>query len=150
MKYLMILGLLFLSVVASAQQQNKNLNGIDLNDKSFPWELVIDRGRILGCIYDNTFYSLGSILVLDSLPRKCAQASDRQGIWQLLEEAEMVLYKENIEMQHKLEEARLKMEKEAVFVGEEPISPLEVRVIRYLRGMKEISDRTNKVTVIND
>ena len=55
---------------AFANQFVEPQDGVDLNDASFPWQLVLDRGKILGCIYNNRFYSLGSILVLESLPRK--------------------------------------------------------------------------------
>ena len=108
--------------------------GIMVNNKSFPWETVMDRGKILGCVYDSRFFSLGSILILESLPRKCELAKDRNGRWEQLSESEMLLFKENVETQSRLE-------KESTFIGSEPISPIEARVIRYLRGKKRISEK---------
>lgn len=108
-------------------------NGIHVNDTTFPWELVIDRGKILGCVYDNKFYSVGSILILESLPRKCELDSDRSGLWQHLSESELALYKESLEAQQQLE-------REATFIGSKAITPIEARVIRYLRGTKSLID----------
>ena len=119
---------------AFANQFVEAKDGVDLNDDSFPWQLVLDRGKILGCIYNNRFYSLGSILVLESLPRKCGQASDRNGIWQQLSETELALFKQNIEIQQQLE-------RESTYIGTEPINREEARLIRYLRRVKEFADK---------
>jgi len=108
--------------------------GVEVNDNSFPWDLVIDRGKILGCIYNNQFYSLGSILILESLPRICNLAKDRNGIWEQLAEDELLLYKENIEAQQNLE-------RESTYIGGAPINREEARLIRYLRSVKKLSDK---------
>ncbi len=127
-----------LSIVASfavlAQDEN-NIpdHGVNLSDKNFPWQLVVDRGKILGCVYDNKFYSLGAILVLESLPRKCELASDRNGLWQQLSEAELLLFQESIKQQQALQ-------REATYIGNEPINEQEARLIRYLRHAKKQAD----------
>ena len=126
--------LLLGSMVSSAQQFVDAKDGVNLDNGSFPWQLVMDRGKILGCVYDNKYYSLGSILVLESLPRKCEQASDRNGIWQQLSESELALFKENIEIQQQLE-------RESTYVGSEPINREEARLIRYLRRVKEFAEK---------
>ncbi len=118
----------------SAQSFSEKEDGIFVNDKSFPWETVINNGKILGCVYESRFYSLGSILILESLPRKCELASDRNGYWEQLSEVEMTLFTQNIEAQQKLE-------REATFIGDEPLNVNEARLIRYLRSMKKIADK---------
>ena len=118
----------------AAQSFAEKEDGIFVNDKSFPWETVINNGKILGCVYESRFYSLGSILILESLPRKCELASDRNGYWEQLSEVEMTLFTKNIEAQQKLE-------REATFIGNEPLNPAEARLIRYLRGTKKIVDK---------
>lgn len=117
----------------SAEEFPDPRQNVDIYDNSFPWDLVLDRGKILGCIYDNKFYTLGSILILEYLPRKCEQASDRNGVWMQLSEEEMNLFKENIEKQRKLEQ-------ESTYIGSQPITPDEARIIRYLRRIKEKSN----------
>lgn len=104
--------------------------GISISDKNFPWQLVVDRGKILGCVYDNKFYSLGAILILESLPRKCELASDRNGLWEQLSEAELLLFQESIEKQQATQ-------REATYIGNEPINDDEARLIRYLRSAKK-------------
>jgi len=128
---------LFLASFFSVSQNFvESKDGIHVNDKSFPWELVIDRGKILGCVYENRFYSLGAILILESLPRKCILATDRNGVWEQLSESELVLFKENIERQQKLE-------RESTYVGNKPINREEAQLIRYLRRVKEFADKSN-------
>jgi hypothetical protein len=112
-------------------------DGISINDKNFPWELVIDRGKILGCVYDNRFYSLGSILILESLPRKCGLATDRNGIWEQLSETELVLFKESIQAQQALE-------RESTYIGGKPINKEEARLIKYLRRVKHLAENNKK------
>jgi hypothetical protein len=109
-------------------------DGVHLSDKSFPWELVVDRGKILGCVYENQFYSLGSILILESLPRKCGLATDRNGVWEQLSETELLLFKESIETEQELE-------RESTNIGGKPINKEEARLIRYLRSIKKIADK---------
>lgn len=108
--------------------------GIALNDSSFPWPLVVDRGKILGCIYDNKFYSLGAILVLESLPRRCELASDRNGRWEMLPDAELLAWQENIKQQQA-------MQREATYIGKDPITEEEARLIRYVRRVKEQAEK---------
>ncbi|WP_085299592.1 hypothetical protein [Cognaticolwellia mytili] len=117
-----------------AQEFVEKEEGVNINDKSFPWELVIDRGKILGCVYDNRYYTLGSILILESLPRKCGLATDRNGVWQQLSEPEMLHFKESIEIQQALE-------RESTYIGSDPINREEARLIRYLRRVKEFADK---------
>jgi hypothetical protein len=121
------------STIFSQSFVNKE-EGININDQDFPWELVIDRGKILGCIYDNRFYSLGSILTLESLPRKCGLATDRNGVWEQLSETELALFKESIETQQALE-------RESTYIGGIAINREEARLIRYLRRTKALADK---------
>ena len=104
--------------------------GVKLSDTSFPWELVIYQGKIQGCIYANKFYSLGSILIEETLPRKCELNSTREGYWSELTEAELELFTHSIEQQNKLE-------RESTSVGGKAINPHEARVIRYMRMAKK-------------
>jgi len=115
-----------------AQEYTEKEHGVDINSNDFPWDLVIDRGKILGCVYDSKFYTLGSILILESLPRKCEQASDRNGVWQQLSESELALFKQNIETQRQLE-------RESTYIGKAPITAEEARLIRYVRHIKKFA-----------
>jgi len=126
--------ILFLTFNSGAATLVEKKDGIEVGDNSFPWQLVVDRGKILGCVYDSRFYSLGSILILESLPRICDLASDRNGVWEQLSEAELLLYKENIETQQKVE-------RESTYIGGKPINKAEARLIRYLRSVKEFADK---------
>jgi len=126
--------LLLISISSNSAPFVEKQEGTHLSDNSFPWELVIDRGKILGCIYQNRFYSLGSILILESLPRKCELATDRNGIWQQLSESELLLFKESIETQQQLE-------RESTYFGGAPINYAEARLLRYLRSVKKMADK---------
>ena len=124
---------LFLAVTAGTYaEESAGLTdgGISVSDKNFPWQLVVDRGKILGCVYDNKFYSLGAILILESLPRKCELASDRNGMWEQLTEAELLLWQESIEEQQATKP-------EATYIGNDPINDEEARLIRYLRSARK-------------
>jgi hypothetical protein len=122
--------LIFLvSLSAYSQSFVEKKDGVHVDDNSFPWELVIDRGKILGCIYDNRFYSLGSILILESLPRKCGLAADRNGIWEAMSGSELSLFKDNMKIQQEIE-------RESTYIGNAPINQEEARLIRYLRQVK--------------
>ena len=112
-------------------------DGIELEDDGFPWGLVVDRGKILGCVYDSKFYSLGSILILESLPRKCEQASDRNGVWQILSEQEMADFKRSIKEQEQAQ-------KEVTLVSGKPLTDEELRLIKFLRHNKRMSARKSK------
>lgn len=131
-----LISLLLLLVSGNALSQAfvDKEDGAAIGSGGIPWELFVDRGKLLGCIYDSRFYSLGSILVLESLPRKCELASDRMGVWSQLSEAELLLFKENIETQQKLE-------RESTYIGNDPINEEEARVIRYLRRAKDFADK---------
>lgn len=131
--HLLTLALSCLLISASALANGDMVQGTSVNDKTFPWQLVVDRGKILGCVYDNKFYSLGAILILESLPRKCELGSDRNGLWEQLSEAEMQLFSESLQKQQALE-------RESTYIGSDPVNPDEARVIRYLRGAKQKAD----------
>ena len=112
-------------------------DGIDVSKSSFPWELVIDRGKILGCIYNNKFYSIGSILIEETLPRKCQLNSAREGVWSELSGAELAEYNESIERQQMLEVEKEKRIAESAVIGSTPLSREEAMIIRYLRANKQ-------------
>lgn len=133
-KHLRVLALSCLLLPASALAESEQTQGTSVNDKAFPWQLVVDRGKILGCVYDNKFYSLGAILILESLPRKCELGSDRNGLWEQLSETEMQLFTESMQKQQALE-------RESTYIGSDPVNLDEARVIRYLRGAKQKADR---------
>ena len=99
-------------------------------DESFPWELVIDRGKINGCIYENKYYSNGSIVVKETLPRKCRIDPNRDGYWAQLDENELELYEASVRAQMKLEE-------EALTVGGDPLNKYEAAIVRYMRRSKQ-------------
>ncbi|SNY42574.1 hypothetical protein SAMN06297280_0461 [Arsukibacterium tuosuense] len=132
---LAIIALCMVFTAGPYAEESANLTdgGISVSDKNFPWQLVVDRGKILGCVYDNKFYSLGAILILESLPRKCELASDRNGIWEQLTEAELLLWQESIEEQQATKQ-------EANYIGNDPINDEEARLIRYLRSAKKRAD----------
>ena len=127
---LLVLCLTYNSAPCAGEPANFADSGISVSDKNFPWQLVVDRGKILGCVYDNKFYSLGAILILESLPRKCELASDRNGLWEQLSEAELLLFQESIEKQQNTQQ-------EATYIGNDPINDEEARLIRYLRSAKK-------------
>jgi hypothetical protein len=112
-------------------------DGIDVSKSSFPWELVIDRGKILGCIYNNKFYSIGSILIEETLPRKCQLNSAREGIWSELSGSELAEYNESIERQQMLAVEKEKRIAESTVIGSTPLSREEAMIIRYLRANKQ-------------
>jgi len=131
---LLLLGLLItLSTTSSVfadEQSPFSAEGISLSDNQFPWQLVIDRGKILGCIYEHKFYSLGAIVMFEALPRKCELASDRNGRWDVLSDVELQQLQENIALQEKLQ-------REATYIGKDPINEEEARLIRYVRNVKK-------------
>ncbi len=124
-----IIALLFLfssSVYAEAKDEKDD----GLNQKEFPWELVIDRGKINGCIYDNKFYSNGSIIVKETLPRKCRIDPNRDGYWAQLEKDELELYEDSVR-------AQMKLDSEALTVGKEPLNKYEAAIVRYMRKARD-------------
>lgn len=94
--------------------------------KGFPWELVIDRGKINGCIYDNKFYSSGSILIEETLPRKCKINANRDGYWAELDERELELFETSVK-------TTMRLEAESVSVGNKPINKYEAALVRLMR-----------------
>ena len=90
--FIFLMSLLF--SLSSFSQDNTKGKSVDLSGLEFPWELVLDRGKIVGCIYDNKYYSLGSILIEESLPRSCSLNSAREGIWSELSGAELAALEE--------------------------------------------------------
>jgi hypothetical protein len=92
--------------------------------KSFPWELVIDRGKVNGCIYDNKFYSNGSILIEETLPRKCKIDPNLDGYWAELDERELQLFEESIRAQQELDA-------ESIGIGK--LSKYETAIVRIMR-----------------
>lgn len=127
---LIVVCMAFITTPAAEEPANMLDGGISVSDKNFPWQLVVDRGKILGCVYDNKFYSLGAILILESLPRKCELASDRNGLWEPLSEAELLFLQESIAKQQSSQQ-------EATYIGNDPINDEEARLIRYLRNAKK-------------
>jgi hypothetical protein len=73
-------------------------------------------------------------LILESLPRKCGLATDRNGVWEQLSESELLLFKESIETEQALQ-------RESTYIGGAPINKSEARLIRYLRSVKQIADK---------
>lgn len=124
-----IIALLFL-VSGSVYAETKDGNERNLDGKEFPWELVIDRGKINGCIYDNKFYSNGSIIVKETLPRKCRIDPNRDGYWAQLEKDELELYEDSVR-------AQMKLDSEALTVGKEPLNKYTAAIVRYMRKARE-------------
>ena len=124
-----IIALLFL-FSASVYAEAKDEKDDGLNQKEFPWELVIDRGKINGCIYDNKFYSNGSIIVKETLPRKCRIDPNRDGYWAQLEKDELELYEDSVR-------AQMKLDSEALTVGKEPLNKYEAAIVRYMRKARD-------------
>jgi len=118
----------FISVLAFPSIANNvsTEDGIELSGTEFPWELVIDRGKIQGCIYDNKFYSVGSILIEETLPRKCELNSVREGFWSELSETELIAFEESMK-------AEQEKTKTSVSIGDKPITANEAAIIRYIR-----------------
>ncbi len=124
-----IIALLFL-FSATAYAEDKDGSEKRFNGTEFPWELVIDRGKINGCIYDNKFYSNGSIIVKETLPRKCRIDPNRDGYWAQLEKDELELYEDSVR-------AQMKLDSEALTVGKEPLNRYEAAIVRYMRKARE-------------
>jgi len=117
-------------------------DGIDLSDSKFPWELVIDRGKIVGCIYDSQYYSLGSILIEESLPRKCELNSSREGTWSELSGSELATFEESLDEQSRREIERQKLISDSTYIGNKPITREEAFIIRMIRS--NINKNSNK------
>lgn len=117
-------------------------DGIDLSSSEFPWQLVIDRGKIVGCIYDNKYYSLGSILIEESLPRKCTLNSAREGVWSELSGSELSAFEESLNEEARREEEKEKRIAESTYIGSKPITREEAFIIRMIR--RQVNDNANK------
>jgi len=140
LKSLFLTSILF-SFSSFSQNVSKD-NGIDLSGSKFPWELVIDRGKILGCIYDNQYYSIGSILIEESLPRKCTLNSAREGTWSELSGSELATFEESQEEESRLEIERQKLISDSTYIGNKPITKEEALIIRMIR--RQANKNTNK------
>ncbi|OUS26100.1 hypothetical protein A9Q99_19175 [Gammaproteobacteria bacterium 45_16_T64] len=123
MRMIVILFLVFSTSVVAGDNLSKDKK---VEAQGFPWELVIDRGKINGCIYDNKFYSDGSILIEETLPRKCKIDSNRDGYWAELDERELELFEASVRAQQKLEI-------ESTHFGSIKIDKYEAAMLRLMR-----------------
>jgi hypothetical protein len=121
MKYIAII---FLVISGSSFAEKEEVSKAKAEIKSFPWELVIDRGKVNGCIYDNKFYSNGSILIEETLPRKCKIDPNLDGYWAELDERELQLFEESIRAQQELDA-------ESIGIGK--LSKYETAIVRIMR-----------------
>lgn len=121
MKYIAII---FLVISGSSFAEKEEVSKAKAEIKSFPWELVIDRGKVNGCLYDNKFYSNGSILIEETLPRKCKIDANRDGYWAELDERELQLFEESIRAQQELDA-------ESIGIGK--LSKYETAIVRIMR-----------------
>ncbi len=116
--------------ICSAHAGNGNGDGdgdeVDMKKGDFPWELVIVNKRINGCIYQNTFYSQGSILIEETLPRKCKIDPNRDGYWSELGNRELELYESSVRAQQQLES-------ESMSIRGKSLTKFEIAVIRGMR-----------------
>lgn len=141
MRFLLFYSVVLFSLSLSAENATTK-DGTEISDTKFPWELVIDRGKILGCIYDNKYYSIGSILIEETLPRKCKLNSAREGIWSELSDSELLAYNDSKNEHERLIAEKEKRISESSFIGSKPISREEAFIIRYIR--KHIDKNSNK------
>lgn len=118
---------------------NQLADGLELSP-NFPIELFLDRGRLLGCIFDSKFFSLGSILIEESLPRKCELGPARTGVWQELTDIEMALYLEQLEKQQATEGDD---NNETLLVADKPLTETEIRLVRLFRISQLQEQRKN-------
>lgn len=109
-----------------ADNQSAQLSDKKARDANFPWERVIDRGKINGCIYNNKFYSNGAVLIEDTLSRKCRIDPNRDGYWAELNERELQLFEASVKAQQKLEATSLN-------IGDVPINKYEAAMVRLMR-----------------
>lgn len=140
MRFLILFIVAFFTLSLSAENVTTK-DGIEISDTKFPWELVIDRGKILGCVYDNKFYSIGSILIEETLPRICKLNSAREGIWSELSGSELLTYNDSKNDHERLIAEKEKRISDSSFVGSKPISKEEAFIIRYIR--KHIDKNSN-------
>jgi hypothetical protein len=141
MKKFTLLTSFFLCFTAFAQNGNED-KGIDVSGVEFPWELVIDRGKIIGCIYDNKYYSLGSILIEESVPRKCSLNSAREGFWSELSGSELAEFEEALEEDTRREKEREERIANSTYIGSKPITQEEAYIIRMIRN--QVQNNYNK------
>jgi len=131
----------FFSLSLFAQDNTKG-KGVDLSGLDFPWELVLDRGKIVGCIYDNKYYSLGSILIEESLPRSCTLNSAREGVWSELSGAELAAFEKSLDEEARREKEREQRIGNSTYIGNKPITREEAFIIRMIR--RQIKENSNK------
>jgi hypothetical protein len=141
MKKFTLLTSFFLCVTVFAQNGNED-KGIDDSGFDFPWELVTDRGKIVGCIYDNKYYSLGSILIEESVPRKCSLNSAREGFWSELSGPELSAFEEALEEDARREKEREERIGNSTYIGNKPITKEEAYIIRMIRS--QVQKNSNK------
>ncbi|NVK26204.1 MAG: hypothetical protein HWE10_14845 [Gammaproteobacteria bacterium] len=137
MKSIFLFALMAIQFTAVAADNLRNNLPPKTIDKNFPWELVIEQGKIRGCFYEEHFYSLGSILILESLPRKCELTIDKIGNWAQLSESELLLYKENIKAQKEAEQ-----ESESSVSGSVRLTKDERMLLNHIRTLVKKSARS--------
>ena len=115
-------GFVALMIVNSLCWSGENLIEGKKANGDFPWDLVLDRGKIYGCLYENLFFSPGAIHLEEGLPRKCRIDSNRDGYWADLDERELELY-----------ELALSENYEAMEIGGTALSREEIAVISFMR-----------------
>ena len=123
-------------------QDNTKSKGVDLSGLDFPWELVLDRGKIVGCIYDNKYYSLGSILIEESLPRSCTLNSAREGVWSELSGSELAAFEKSLDEEARREKEREQRIGNSTYIGNKPITREEAFIIRMIR--RQIKENSKK------
>lgn len=101
---------------------------------AIPWKLLVDRGKLIGCIYDNRFYSEGSILVEEGLPRKCKLDSSRDGFWEQLAESDLDIFETT---QENLRE----LNKKQMLLHGKPLTELEVRLLSVIRRYIKLAEK---------
>lgn len=139
-KFIFLIGILF--NFSSFAQDVTEKDGIELSGSEFPWKLLIDKGKIVGCIYDSKYYSLGSILIEESLPRKCLLNSAREGTWSELSGSELAAFEESLDEEARREAEREKRIGESTYIGGKPITSEEAFIIRMIR--RQANQNANK------
>lgn len=131
----LLLFVISVSTVLLAEEERVGTEkGVNLNGKPFPWELIMDRGKINGCIYKNAYYSAGSVLIEETLPRKCKIDPNRDGYWAELDERELELFEASVK-------SKLAKDAELLKVGHEPLSDFEMRMVSMIRYKDKWEER---------
>jgi len=130
---LLLIAIFISTVVLAEDEIIEKSDGIDIGIESdsqsntFPWQLLIDRGKLYGCVFENLYYSPGAILIAEKLPRKCRIDPNRDGFWAELDERELEFYEASVKSQ---------LAEDAVLlsVSGKALSQYEMRFIRILRS----------------